>query len=164
MGTLLRKFQGPPLYRNWPTSETTYRADMATAAGVGAACVRCHRNTWAYLLENVPKDREEAFTAPRSQSTTTFRPPTEDEITSEKDGMVTVSLSGTTLGAVLSWCRNIQPDDIGSRWTQLDRSIGRRVGAAISQALRNVIPSSGQDGPTVVIYLDDRFAGQDTQA
>ncbi|WP_324790396.1 hypothetical protein [Streptomyces sp. H51] len=76
--------------------------------------------------------------------------------------MVTVPLSGTTLAAVLSWCRNIQPDTLRSPWTELDRSIGRRVGAAISQALDNVIPSNGANGPTAVIYLDDRVTAKDT--
>ncbi|MFI1015843.1 hypothetical protein [Streptomyces sp. NPDC020965] len=35
---------------------------------------------------------------------------------------VRAAASRTTLGAVLSGCRSIQPDGIGSRWTQLDRS------------------------------------------
>ncbi|WP_074989922.1 hypothetical protein [Streptomyces misionensis] len=86
----------------------------------------------------------------------------QDEVTAEEGAMVTVPLSGTTLAAVLSWCRNIQPNTLRSPWTELDRSIGRRVGAAIAQALVNVIPSNGADGPTAVIYLDDRLTAKDT--
>ncbi|WP_159042929.1 hypothetical protein [Streptomyces ardesiacus] len=51
---------------------------------------------------------------------------------------------------------------MSSPWTELDRSIGRRVGAAISQALDNIAPSNGADGPTAVIYLDDRVTAKDT--
>ncbi|CAM5639322.1 hypothetical protein STAFG_0054 [Streptomyces afghaniensis 772] len=126
------------------------------------ARIRCHRNTWAYLLENVPKDSETVITGHERGQGSAFRPPAQDEVTAEDDAMVTVPLSGTTLAAVLSWCRNIQPNTLRSPWTELDRSIGRRAGAAISQALDNVIPSNGADGPTAVIYLDDRVTAKDT--
>jgi hypothetical protein len=155
---LLRK-KSP--YNDWPTSYAGFRADMAKAAGVGVARIRCHRNTWAYLQENVPKDTETTFTGTERGPGTAFKPPASDEIASEKDGMVTVPLSGTTLAAVLSWCRNIQPDTLRSPWTELDRSIGRRVGAAISQALDHLVPSTGTDGPTAVIHLDDRVTAKD---
>lgn len=157
----IAKLLGKPSYSDWPASYDRFRGDMAKAAGVGVARIRCHRNTWAYLLENVPKDSETTFTGQREQGSA-FRPPAQEEVIAEDDAMVTVPLSGTTLAAVLSWCRNIQPDTLRSPWTELDRSIGRRVGAAISQALDNVIPSNGADGPSAVVYLDDRVTAKDT--
>lgn len=70
---------------------------MAKAAGVGAARIRCHNNTWSYLEEAVPRDEHPG-------GGDDLRPPAEEEIVTEKDGMVTVPLSGTSLAAVLSWC------------------------------------------------------------
>jgi hypothetical protein len=130
---------------------------MSKAAGVGVARIRCHPNTWAYLEENVPQDEDRG-------PGDAFRPPAQEEIVTEKDGMITVPLSGTSLAAVLSWCRTAVSSTLRGPWSALDASIGRRVGAAISQALRNVIPSHGQDSPTAVIYLDDRIAAKDTKS
>ncbi|MFD5899633.1 hypothetical protein [Streptomyces sp. NPDC060366] len=164
MGIISSLLGGKDPYNNWPKSYDSYRSDMAKAAGVGVARVRCHRNTWAYLEESVPRDIESTIIGPDRGPGTAFRPPAEDEISSDQDGMVTVPLSGTTLAAVLSWCRNVQPDPVNSPWTAVDRSIARRVGSAISQALLNVVPSNGQDGPTAVIYLDDRITARDSAA
>jgi len=150
----IARLLGKQPYNDWPKSYDSFRSDMAKAAGVGVARVRCHRNTWAYLEKNVPKETRQGPGA-------AFCPPTEEEITVEKDGMVTVPLSGTSLAAVLSFCRRIQ-STFSSPWSELDRSIGRRIGAAISHALEDLIPSNGQDGPTAVIYLDDRIAAKDT--
>jgi hypothetical protein len=143
---LLRK-QKPP-YSDWPRSYDSFRSDMATAAGIGVARIRCHGNTWAYLQENVPQD-------PWRGSGTAFAPPSDDEIEAGDDGMVTVPISGTTAAAILSFCRSIQST---SSWGELDCAIGRRVGSAISRALENVIPSASAEGPTAVIYLDDQLA------
>ncbi len=159
---LIDKLLGKPPYNDWPASYASFRGDMVKAAGLGVARVRCHRNTWAYLLDNVPKDNETSITGHARGQNGAFRPPAQDEVTTGKDAMVTVPLSGTALAAVLSWCRNIQPNTVSSPWTELDRSIGRRVGAAISQALDNIVPSNGADGPTAVIYLDDRVTAKDT--
>ncbi|MFF3337863.1 hypothetical protein [Streptomyces flavidovirens] len=120
------------------------------------ARVRCHRNTWAYLEENVPK----ATVAPR----TAFCAPTEEEITTEEDGMVTVALAGTSLAAVLHFCRDVHTHLMTASWTELDRAIARRVGSAISEAMNNVIPSNGEDGPTALIYLDDKITAKDATA
>lgn len=154
MGAIARLLGKEP-YNDWPRSYSSFRSDMATAAGVGVARLRCHRNTWAYLEEVVPRDEDRG-------AGDTFRPPSEEEIVAEKDGLITVPLSGTSLAAVLSWCRTAAANSIRGPWSALDASIGRRVGTAISQALRNVVPSHGQDGPTAVIYLDDRITAKDT--
>ena len=45
-----------------------------------------------------------------------LRPPAEEEIVTEKDGMVTVPLSGTSLAAVLSWCRTTASKSIRGPW------------------------------------------------
>ncbi|MEV0488059.1 hypothetical protein AB0I69_46625 [Streptomyces sp. NPDC050508] len=149
MGAIARLLGKEP-YNNWPRSHDRFRSDMSKAAGIGVARIRCHRNTWVYLEENVPWATVRPGTA--------FYPPTEDEVIPEKDGMVTVALSGTTLAAVLHFCHDIQIHLLRKAWTDLDRAIGRRVGSAISQALLNATPSSDEDRPTTVIYLDDRIA------
>ncbi|MEV0531569.1 hypothetical protein [Kitasatospora sp. NPDC050463] len=87
-----------------------------------------------------------------------FYPPAEVEITSEEDGMVTVPLAGTSLAAVLRWCREAQDTTSLTPWIELDSSIGRRVGAAIAEAMERLVPSVGSDEPTAVVYLDDRIA------
>ncbi|GGY07797.1 hypothetical protein [Streptomyces minutiscleroticus] len=160
MGVIARVLGKELSYDNWPKSHDSYRSDMARAAGIGVARIRCHRTTWDYLLESVPRNFEEELYS-RKSAGAAFRPPSKEEITAEKDGMATVPLSGTALAAVLSWCRNIQSHTVSSPWSTLDRSIGRRVGVAISQALDNVVPCRGQDGPTAMIYLDDRIAESD---
>ncbi|MFH0245829.1 hypothetical protein ACGRHY_26360 [Streptomyces sp. HK10] len=164
MDVLAKLLGREPPYSDWPKSYDSFCGDMAKAAGVAVARVRCHRNTWAYLQENVPQDTETTITGTERGLSAAFKPPAQDEITSEEDGLVTVPLSGTTLAAVLSWCHNIQPNTLGSPWTALDRSIARRVGAAISQALDHVVPSSDANGPTAVIYLDDRMTAKDATA
>ncbi|MFE4263436.1 hypothetical protein [Streptomyces sp. NPDC056883] len=165
VGVIERMFgkgEPDPPYSDWPVSYAAYQADLAVAAGIGVARVRCHGHTWAYLLENVAKDGERAYTTGPMKQGSAFRPPTEDEVSPDDDGMVTVPLSGITLAAVLSWCRNIQHSDIHSEWTATDRAIGRRVGAAVSQALGNVVPSDAGASATAVVYLDDRIAAKDT--
>ncbi|MFJ6901908.1 hypothetical protein [Streptomyces hokutonensis] len=155
MGAIARLL-GKELYNNWPRNHDSFRSDMSKAAGIGVARIRCHRNTWFYLEENIPRSTGRPGAG--------FSSPGEDEITAEKDGMVTVALSGTTLAAALYFCRYLQTYPVTGAWTDLDRAIGRRVGSAISHALLNVTPSSDEDEPTTVIYLDDRIAAKGTTA
>jgi hypothetical protein len=152
VGTIARLLGKDP--HDWPKNYASYRSDMTRAAGVGVARIRCHRHTWLYLEQNVP---EEAKSGPGIA----FCPPGEDEITTEPDGMVTVPLAGTALAATLYWCREAQSSYATKPWTPLDSAIGKRVGAAISRALRNLVPSTGPDGPTAFVYLDDRIAAKD---
>ncbi|MGK3106110.1 hypothetical protein [Streptomyces sp. WAC05858] len=153
-------------YEDWPKDLDHVTSDMAKAAGIGVARVRCHRNTWNYLAGQVPNHKKADFTRPEEVEDNVFRPPAEEDITNEADGLVTVSLSGSTLAAVLHFCSNIQdrPHWPNSAYNQLDKAIGRRVGASISQALLNVVPSADASGPTAVIYLDDKITASDTTA
>ncbi|MFE0580205.1 hypothetical protein [Streptomyces sp. NPDC058874] len=149
-------------YEDWPKDWDYVASDMATAAGVGVARVRCHRNTWDYLAEQVPNHKKGGSGSPVEVKDNVFRAPDEQDITAEGDGLVTVPLSGSALAAVLHFCSNIQdwPYRPNHAYNELDKAIGRRVGAAISQALRNVVPSSDASGPTTVIYLDDKITAK----
>jgi hypothetical protein len=145
----------------WPKKHHVHKKDLVKAAGVGVARVRCHRDTWAFLEKYVPKSRaEDAYNSGLARDA--FTPPGEDEITTEEDGMLTVPLSGTTLAAVLTWCQDIQFGTI--RWNSMHKAIGRRVGIAISDALTQLVPSQDHQGPSAVIYLDDRIAEKQTPA
>ncbi|MFJ1757347.1 hypothetical protein [Kitasatospora sp. NPDC088134] len=125
-----------------------HRMGMVKAAGIGVATLRCHRDTWAYFVDkfaNKPMDRDAAA----------FRPPADEDITDEGEGMITVPLSGSTLAALLSKCRDLQ---FGAMASDLDKAIGRRVAAAIMQALRHVVPAEGDRSAAPAIVLDDRTA------
>ena len=90
-----------------------------------------------------------------------LRPPAEEEIVTEKD---TWSPCRSPVPASRRYSAGAAPprrNRSGVRGPPLGASIGRRVGAAISRALRNMIPSHGQDGPTAVIYLDARITAKD---
>lgn len=50
-----------------------------------------------------PRNSETTFTGHKREQSSAFRPPAQDEVTTEGDAMVTVPLSGTTFAAVLSW-------------------------------------------------------------
>ncbi|MET9396025.1 hypothetical protein [Kitasatospora sp. NPDC002965] len=130
-----------------------HRLNMVKAAGIGVATLRCHKDTWAYFVEK--------FTStPRGRNDSTFRPPAAEDITDEGAGMITVPISGSTLAAVLDKCRELQ----GPVGSDLDKAIGRRVEAAISQALRHVVPSGGDRSAAPAIVLDDRTAPAEAAA
>ncbi|MFB8442710.1 hypothetical protein ACFC7A_27030 [Streptomyces niveus] len=152
-------------YADWPKESENVTSDMAKAAGVGVARVRCHRNTWAYLAQEVPNHRMGAD-KPMEVVDNVFRLPAEEDITTETDGMVTVPLAGSTLASVLHFCANIQdwPHYPNHAYNELDKAVGRRVGAAISQALQNVVPSADTSEPTAVVYLDDKITAKDATA
>lgn len=150
-------------YEDWPKDYAYVASDMAKAAGVGVARVRCHRNTWDYLTKEVPRHKRGGPTIPESVLNNVFRAPVEEDITAEADGLVTVPLSGSTLAAVLHFCSNIQdwPYRPNSAYNELDKAIGRRVGSAISQAMQNVVPATDASGATAVVYLDDKINAKD---
>ncbi|MFI6881175.1 hypothetical protein ACIBL6_47795 [Streptomyces sp. NPDC050400] len=149
-------------YKDWPGSWERVASDMAKAAGVGVARVRCHRNTWDYLASQVP-DHKDGGSTPTSVVDNVFRAPAEEDIISEAEGLVTVPLAGSTLAAVMHFCANIQdwPYVPNRAYNELDKAIGRRVGAAISEALQNVVPAAGASGPEAVVYLDDKITAED---
>ncbi|MFJ2900228.1 hypothetical protein ACIO87_35810 [Streptomyces sp. NPDC087218] len=134
----------------WPRRGLARNDEVARAAGVGLAHVRCHRTTWDYLQEQVHQQHANRI----RQGPQAFRQPADDEITTGPNGIVTVPLGGSSLAAVLDWCHEMQ----SCLREDVDRGIGRRVGLAISRALENLSPSDGQAGPVAVIWLDDRIA------
>lgn len=141
----------PIAVASWPQGRGGRVNEVAKAAGVGVARVRCHHTTWDYLQEQAHEEhgRRGSF-RPGA-----FRPSTDgDEVTTGADGIVTVPLGGSSLAAVLDWCYEVQ----GILSTDLDRAIGRRVGQAISNALQNLTPSDAQGDSSAVIWLDDRIA------
>ncbi|MFG2919781.1 hypothetical protein ACGF0D_43840 [Kitasatospora sp. NPDC048298] len=153
-------------YQTWPGSRERVAGDMAKAAGVGVARVRCHRATWDYLAAQVPEHKKGGFSRPEDVEDNVFCLPANEDIVAETDGIVTVPPAGSSLASVLHFCANIQdwPYEPNRAYNELDKAIGRRVGAAISQALRHVVPSANGSGPTAVVYLDDKIAAVGTTA
>ncbi|MGK5732063.1 hypothetical protein [Streptomyces sp. URMC 124] len=67
--------------------ERTLEARLESAAGIGAAELVCHRDTWAYIVEQAARNAH-------------FRVP--GEVTAGEDGQASVIVSGRSLMAILT--------------------------------------------------------------
>ncbi|MEW2574773.1 hypothetical protein [Streptomyces syringium] len=111
---------------------------LRRAAGVSSARLVCHRDTWAFLLEQTACDPH--FRAPG---------PVDDE----HEGRVEVTLSGRSLIAVLlSLFRTSQEEDIERLG---DLAMAAELYQRSADALEHT-DSADRYGPQVVIVLDDR--------
>ncbi|MFI1256287.1 hypothetical protein ACH4U6_21270 [Streptomyces netropsis] len=111
---------------------------LRRAAGVSSAKLVCHRDTWAFLLEQTT--HEPHFRAPG---------PVDDE----HEGRVEVTLSGRSLIAVLlSLFGTSQEEDTEKLG---DLAMATELYQRIADALENT-DSADRYGPQVVIVLDDR--------
>ncbi|MEV5136039.1 hypothetical protein ACFZB6_23475 [Streptomyces syringium] len=111
---------------------------LRRAAGVSSARLVCHRDTWAFLLEQTACDPH--FRAPG---------PVDDE----HEGRVEVTLSGRSLIAVLlSLFRTSQEEDIERLG---DLAMAAELYERSADALEHT-DSADRYGPQVVIVLDDR--------
>ncbi|MFD7234418.1 hypothetical protein ACFWAT_03820 [Streptomyces syringium] len=111
---------------------------LRRAAGVFSARLVCHRDTWAFLLEQTACDPH--FRAPG---------PVDDE----HEGRVEVTLSGRSLIAVLlSLFRTSQEEDIERLG---DLAMAAELYQRSADALEGT-DSADRYGPQVVIVLDDR--------
>ncbi|WP_164270109.1 hypothetical protein [Streptomyces anulatus] len=134
-----------------------YAAHLRTAAGIGTSQIRCHRDTWAYFVEEFEKTTSH-------RDSHIFRPAAEKDILHEANDMIMVSISGVSLAALLDRCFDIQFRSWTPSWnyTMLDKAIAERVGKAITGALARVVPATEVDGNELVIVLDDRPVTQST--
>ncbi|MEU2511891.1 hypothetical protein [Streptomyces syringium] len=111
---------------------------LRRAAGVSCARLVCHRDTWAFLLEQTACDPH--FRAPG---------PVDDE----HEGRVEVALSGRSLIAVLlSLFRTSQEGDTERLG---DLAMAAELYQRITDALEHT-DSADRYGPQVVVVLDDR--------
>ncbi|WP_338930695.1 hypothetical protein WEB32_03235 [Streptomyces netropsis] len=111
---------------------------LRRAAGISSAKLVCHRDTWAFLLEQTARDPH--FRAPG---------PVDDE----HEGRVEVTLSGRSLIAVLlSLFRTSEEEDTAKLG---DLAMAAELYQRIADALENT-DSADRYGPQVVIVLDDR--------
>ncbi|MDH6711225.1 hypothetical protein P3T27_007978 [Kitasatospora sp. MAA19] len=124
--------------------------DLVNAAGVGLARLRCHKDTWAYLADAVAGERHSHGPG------RVFRAPAAQDISNEGNGMIVVPLSGSSLAALLSFCRTSQ--GVIGNWSPLEQAIGQRTEAAICAALERVEPADGDHSDSAVIVLDDQPA------
>ncbi|MEU5810945.1 hypothetical protein [Streptomyces sp. NPDC047718] len=139
----------------WPARHNRIN-EVAKAAGIGVLRVRCHTTTWDYLQEEAKAHHKKGIrTRPEA-----FRPPTDDEIVTGADGIVTVPLGGSSLAALYDWCFEAQ----SILNTELERGVGQRVGRAICEALENRAAVRGQGDPSAVIWLDDQIAADNPTA
>ncbi|MER7794850.1 hypothetical protein [Streptomyces sp. NPDC097640] len=127
---------------------------LGLAAGVAYAEVICHRDTWAFLIEQA--SRGEHFRLPA-------------DISEQADGRVEVDVSGRTLIAILDalWETQRAPQTpAGTR--HLAAQVYKRIGEALQRVTPGVGPAArgdaaGQESPVTRIIIDDRLstAGED---
>ncbi|MEU4955019.1 hypothetical protein [Streptomyces lavendulae] len=132
-------------------NESPHDVKLRAAVGIGIARMRCHNDTWTYLLGEFEKTSD-------LRTTPVFRPPADDSVVRESNGMITVPMSGSSLAALFDRCRNIRVRPWSSSWnyTSLDKAIASRVESAISEALTHVTPATEAHGVELTIVLDDR--------
>ncbi|MER5942497.1 hypothetical protein ABT121_34960 [Streptomyces sp. NPDC001928] len=133
----------PQLEKRAPTQEEERRAHLdglLAAAAISSARLVCHKDTWAFLLEQTSRH-------------THFRLP--DRIADVADGQIETHLSGRSLLAVLVTMQQIlqdaSPDQDMVTWA-LASAVYRRTQAAIADA--TLARAEGSEVTTIV--LDDR--------
>ncbi|MFD5506840.1 hypothetical protein ACFWIB_03570 [Streptomyces sp. NPDC127051] len=146
MGLLDLLFRNPD-----EDDESPYEVKLRAAAGIGIAQIRCHADTWTYLLQEFEK-------TPDVRTTSVFRPAADEDIVREPNGMITVPISGSSLAALFDRCWGIRARPWSSTWnySNLDKAIASRVESAISEALTHVVPANEAQGAELTIVLDDR--------
>ncbi|WP_128977540.1 hypothetical protein [Streptomyces roseicoloratus] len=148
MGLLDLLFRNPE-----EDDESPYELKLRAAAGIGIAKIRCHADTWAYFLQEFERTSGQV-------PTSAFRPPANEDIVRETNGMITVPISGSSLAALLDRCCVIRARSWSSsssgNYGSVDKAIASRVEAAISEALTHVVPASEAQGAELTIVLDDR--------
>ncbi|MCX4431541.1 hypothetical protein [Streptomyces mirabilis] len=120
---------------------------LLAAAGISAAELRVHRDTWAFLVEHAGQDRH-------------FHIPGGVE---EKDGIVKVQVSGPSLVAALTSLRAVHEADGADPGTA---AIAQHMYGRIAKTVKAVAkdPHSGTGGNPVAIVIDDRIKSTGEQA
>lgn len=120
---------------------------LALAAGVSSAELVCHRDTWAFVVEQA--SRGEHFRLPA-------------ELSEEPDGAVEVDLSGRTLIAALDALWTVQSDPATSAGSRhLAALVYERVGDALGRVRPVSVEAPTDDGAgrevgRTRIVIDDR--------
>jgi hypothetical protein len=113
---------------------------LLAAAGISAAELRVHRDTWAFLVEHAGQDRH-------------FHIPGGVE---EKDGIVKVQVSGPSLVAALTSLQAVhQAADADPGTAAIAQHVYGRIAKTVKAVAKD--PHSGADGDPVAIVIDDRI-------
>jgi hypothetical protein len=128
--------------------QRTHREGLVAAAGVASARLVCHRDTWAFLIEQTSQHRH-------------FRLP--DRINDLDEGQIEAFLSGRSLLAVLVTLRTILDDTDGDRdmvtWALAD-AVYQRTQQAVTAATPG---GPGAGGEVTTIVLDNRPTPSEAQ-
>jgi hypothetical protein len=120
---------------------------LLAAAGISAAELRVHRDTWAFLVEHAGQDRH-------------FHIPGGVE---EKDGIVRVQVSGPSLVAALTSLQAVhQAADADPGTAAIAQHVYGRIAKTVKAVAKD--PHSGTGGDPVAIVIDDRIKSAGAQA
>jgi hypothetical protein len=113
---------------------------LLAAAGISAAELRVHRDTWAFLVEHAGQDRH-------------FHIPGDVE---EKDGIVKVQVSGPSLVAALTSLQAVhQAADADPGTAAIAQHVYGRIAKTVKAVAKD--PHSGTGGDPVAIVIDNRI-------
>jgi hypothetical protein len=126
----------PQSSREGPSDVETLRA----AAGISAARLLAHRDTWEFLVKRAGTDQH--FHVPGAVT--------------EVDGSVCAHLSGPSLVAVLTSLDDVRRDTAADLGTQaIAHHLHQRIGDIVKEIARD--PHTGPDCDPVTIRVDDRL-------
>jgi hypothetical protein len=129
----------------WPEPQTSgdgspSLATLRAAAGISAAVLHAHRDTWEFLVKHAGADQH--FHIPGAVS--------------ETHGIVMVSLSGPSLVALLTSLDDVRRDAKAGRGTRaIAHHLHQRIGDIVEEIARD--PDSSGDFDPVTIRIDDRL-------
>ncbi|MGW2601614.1 hypothetical protein [Streptomyces klenkii] len=131
------------------TGEDTHEKRLERAAGISAAELVCHRDTWAFIVEQAARNAH-------------FRVP--GEVSAGKDGAASVVVSGRSLMAILTALHAVQEQ--GHAADPGDCALARKFYERITAVVDTVGPvghrpqaagrSAAETPQRVVIVIDDR--------
>ncbi|MFF7726991.1 hypothetical protein [Streptomyces sp. NPDC008001] len=131
--------------------EDTQKQRLERAAGISAADLVCHRDTWAFIVEQAARNAH-------------FRVP--GEITAGKDGATRITVSGRSLMAILTALDAVERQD--HRADPGDRALAGKIYERITDVVDTVGPGDGhgrraaaghaadETPQRAVIVIDDR--------
>lgn len=113
---------------------------LRAAAGISAAVLHAHRDTWEFLVKHAGADQH--FHIPGAVS--------------ETHGIVMAGLSGPSLVAILTSLDDVRHDAEAGRGTQaIAHHLHQRIGDIVDEIARD--PHVGGDCDPVTIRIDDRL-------
>ncbi|MEU6913443.1 hypothetical protein [Streptomyces olindensis] len=138
----LRAMASPVVSESAPQASGEGSPDLVTlqaAAGISAAELHAHRDTWEFLVKHVGADQH--FHVPGTVV--------------EDGGMVVAHLSGPSLVAVLTSLGDVRDDVAAGPGTQaIAHHLHQRIVGIVKKIAQD--PWTGGDGDPVIIRVDDR--------